>query len=235
MKAKGLRDIIIWLIDHLTDTQVNGAENIPTEGGLLICTNHMSRLDIPVLFTNPKRAKITALVTTKYLKYPLLRWFIVTAEGIWLDRDTADFAAIHKAIEKLDEGYAVGISPGGTRSSTCQLLEAKPGAAMLALRAQVPIQPVALIGTEIATDELKHLRKPHIRVEYGKLIQTPKLDRNDREGQLKWLTTEIMCQIAAMMPEKYHGFYKNHPRLLEILAECENPPHAPEMISIIHE
>jgi len=56
MKAKGLRDIIIWLIDHLTDTQVNGAENIPTEGGLLICTNHMSRLDIPVLFTNPKRA-----------------------------------------------------------------------------------------------------------------------------------------------------------------------------------
>jgi 1-acyl-sn-glycerol-3-phosphate acyltransferase len=219
MKAASLRGIITWLIDHWTDTQMNGIENIPPTGGILICTNHMSRLDIPVLFTTPNRPKITALVTTKYLKYPLLRWFIVTAEGIWLDRDIADFGAIRKAMEKLDDGYAVGISPEGTRSSTGQLLEGKPGAALLALRAQVPVVPVALIGTENATGELLHLRKPHIRVEFGKVIETPKLDRSDREGQLNWLTTEIMCQIAAMMPDKYHGFYKNHPRLLEIVSE----------------
>lgn len=219
MKAKSLRDIIIWLIDHLTIIQRNGIENIPTSGGLLIATNHMSRMDIPVLFTTPNRPQITALVTTKYLKYPLLRWFIVTAEGIWLDRDRADFGAIRKAVEKLNRGYAVGISPEGTRSSSGQLLQGKPGAALLALRAQVPILPVALIGTEIATSEFKHLRKPRIRVEYGKVIQTPKLDRDNREGQLQNLTTEMMCQIAAMMPEKYHGFYRNHPRLLEILEE----------------
>jgi 1-acyl-sn-glycerol-3-phosphate acyltransferase len=227
MKARSLRDNIIWLIAHLTHTQLNGVENIPAEGGFLICTNHLSRMDIPVLFTTPNRPKITALVTTKYLKYPLLRWFIVTAEGIWIDRDTADFAAIRKAMQKMDEGYVVGISPEGTRSPNGQLLEAKPGAAMLALRAQVPILPVALIGTEFAVNELRHLRKPYIRVEYGKVIHTPKLDRNDREGQMKWLTDEIMCQIAAMMPEKYHGFYRNHPRLLELLAEKEKATEVP--------
>jgi hypothetical protein len=56
-------------------------------------------------------------------------------------------------------------------------------------------------------------------VEYGKPIYPPEMDRSKREGQLENLTTEIMCQIAAMMPEKYHGFYANHPRLNEILAE----------------
>jgi len=218
MKAKSLREIIIWLIDHLTVTEQKGIENIPPSGGLIVATNHMSRMDIPVLFTLPKRVKVTALVTTKYLKYPLLRWFIITAEGIWLDRDIADFAAIRQAVQKLDQGFAVGISPEGTRSSTGQLLEGKPGTALIALRAQVPVLPVALIGTETSVVELRHFRKPHISVEYGKVIQPPKLDREHREEQLNQLTTEIMCQIAAMMPEKYHGFYKDHPRLKEILA-----------------
>lgn len=222
MKAKSLREIISWLVDHLTLTQQIGIENIPTTGGLIIATNHMSRMDIPVLFTTPNRPQMTALVTTKYLKYPLLRWFIITAEGIWLDRDSADFTAIRKAVEKLDQGFAVGISPEGTRSSNGQLLEGKPGTALIALRAQVPILPVALIGTETAVNDFRHLRKPRIQVVFGKVIQTPKLDRDDRESQLLQLTTEIMCQIAAMMPEKYHGFYRGHPRLMEILAARQN-------------
>ena len=222
LKAKSLREIISWLVDHLTLTQQIGIENIPTTGGLIIATNHMSRMDIPVLFTTPNRPQMTALVTTKYLKYPLLRWFIITAEGIWLDRDSADFTAIRKAVEKLDQGFAVGISPEGTRSSNGQLLEGKPGTALIALRAQVPILPVALIGTETAVNDFRHLRKPGIQVVFGKVIQTPKLDRDDRESQLLQLTTEIMCQIAAMMPEKYHGFYRGHPRLMEILAARQN-------------
>jgi 1-acyl-sn-glycerol-3-phosphate acyltransferase len=222
VKAKSLREIISWLVDHLTLTQQIGIENIPTTRGLIIATNHMSRMDIPVLFSTPNRPQMTALVTTKYLKYPLLRWFIITAEGIWLDRDSADFTAIRKAVEKLDQGFAVGISPEGTRSSNGQLLEGKPGTALIALRAQVPILPVALIGTETAVNEFKHLRKPHIQVVFGKVIQTPKLDRDHREAQLLELTTEIMCQIAALMPEKYHGFYRGHPRLMEILSEKQS-------------
>ena len=219
MKPDKLRRIICWLMKNLTDTQFKGVENIPAEGGLLIATNHMSRIDIPVLFTIPNRKKMTALVTTKYLKYPLLRWFIVTAQGIWLDRDTADFGAFRQAVEKLNKGVAIGIAPEGTRSQTSQLLEGKPGTALIALRAHVPILPVAIMGTEIAVHEMTHFRRPHIVASFGKLIPAPELDRENRGAQLDNLTTEIMCQIAALMPEKYHGFYRDHPRLKQILAE----------------
>ncbi|HNS07564.1 MAG TPA: lysophospholipid acyltransferase family protein [Anaerolineaceae bacterium] len=219
MKSHRLRSIIGFLMKQLTRTEFIGVENIPPEGGVLIACNHMSRLDIPVLFITPNRPEITALVTTKYLKYPLLRWFIVTAEGIWLDRDTADFSAFRKAVEALKQGKALGIAPEGTRSQTAKLIEGKPGTALLALRTGVPIVPVAIVGTEDGMSKLLRLKRPRITAEYGKPIIPPKLDRSNREGQLQNLTDEVMCRIAAMMPQKYHGFYADHPRLKELLAE----------------
>jgi len=150
--------------EKLTRTTFLGVENIPVEGGILIACNHMSRMDIPVLFITPNRPEMTALVTTKYLKYPLLRWFIVTAEGIWLDRETADFSAFQKAVEALQQGKAVGISPEGTRSQTAKLLEGKPGAALLALRTGVPVIPVALSGTEDSADKMRHFKRPSSRL-----------------------------------------------------------------------
>lgn len=219
MKSHRLRSIIGFLMKQLTRTEFIGVENIPPEGGVLIACNHMSRLDIPVLFITPNRPEITALVTTKYLKYPLLRWFIVTAEGIWLDRDTADFSTFRKAVEALKQGKALGIAPEGTRSQTAKLIEGKPGTALLALRTGVPIVPVAIVGTEDGMSKLLRLKRPRITAEYGKPIIPPKLDRSNREGQLQNLTDEVMCRIAAMMPQKYHGFYADHPRLKELLAE----------------
>ena len=219
MKSHRLRSIINWLMKRLTRTTFLGVENIPPEGGVLIACNHMSRIDIPVLFLTPNRPEMTALVTTKYLKHPLLRWFIVTAEGIWLDRDTADFSAFRQTVEALQRGKALGIAPEGTRSQTATLLEGKPGTALLALRTGVPIIPVAISGTEDSVEKLQHFKRPVITAEYGKPILPPKLDRQDRQGQLENLTTEIMCQIAAMLDKKYHGYYSDHPRLMEILAE----------------
>jgi 1-acyl-sn-glycerol-3-phosphate acyltransferase len=219
MKPNKLRRIITWLVKRLTNTQFIGTENIPTTGGLLIATNHMSRVDIGVLFLTPNRPDMTALVTTKYLKYPLIRWFIITAQGIWLDRDSADFSAFRIALDALKQGKAIGVAPEGTRSTTATLLEGKPGTALLAIRAGVPVIPVALVGTEDSVPKMLRFKKPFITVEYGKPIPAPVVDRDNRETQLQMLTDEIMCQIAVMMPEKYHGFYANHPRLKELLAE----------------
>jgi 1-acyl-sn-glycerol-3-phosphate acyltransferase len=219
MKANNLRRLINWLMKHLTDTEFIGQENIPDTGGVLIATNHMSRMDIPVLFTIPNRPEMTALVTTKYLKYPLIRWFIITAEGIWLDRDRADFGAFRTAISALEQGKALGIAPEGTRSKTGQMLEGKPGTALLAVRAHVPIVPVAITGTIGAFTKTITLQRPHITARFGKVIPAPVLERGDREEQLQALTDEIMCQIAVMMPENLRGFYTDHPRLKQLLRE----------------
>jgi 1-acyl-sn-glycerol-3-phosphate acyltransferase len=224
-KSNKLRRFIVWLLHFLTDTKYEGQENVPDTGGVLIATNHLSRMDIPVLFAIPNRPEMTALVTTKYLKHPLLRWFIVTAEGIWIDRDRADFGAFRSAVEALEQGKAVGIAPEGTRSKAGYLLEGKPGTALLAVRANVPIVPVAITGTIGSFKKAITFQKPRITARFGKMIPAPVLERGNREEQLQKLTEEVMCQIAAMLPESYRGFYADHPRLKEILRE--NPELQP--------
>ncbi|EKD89191.1 MAG: hypothetical protein ACD_34C00160G0002, partial [uncultured bacterium] len=59
MKPNELRRILVWLLKRLTVTEFIGVENIPLTGGVLIATNHMSRMDIPVLFLTPNRPDMT--------------------------------------------------------------------------------------------------------------------------------------------------------------------------------
>ncbi len=208
--------MVRFLMRHLTKTQFFGLENIPAEGGVIFAINHLSYIDIPLIFINPCRPDITALITTKYQSHPFIRWFSETAEGIWIDRDVADFTAIRKASQALAQGKSLGIAPEGTRSQTHTLAEGKHGTAMLALKSKVPIIPTGIQGTEFAIDDLKHFKKPQMIARFGKpFTLSPITDVEHRTEILARYTEEIMCRIAVLLPEKYRGFYRNNPRLKE--------------------
>jgi 1-acyl-sn-glycerol-3-phosphate acyltransferase len=207
MKRKTLQRLVRFLIKHLTQTEFIDIENLPFEGGVIVAINHMSHIDTPVLFANPRRPDITALVTTKYQAKPFINWFTETAEGIWINRDIADFTAIRKAAEVLEQGLALGIAPEGTRSENAQLQEGKPGTIMLALKSGVPIVPVGITGTEDAFEKLKRLRRPHIRVRFGEPFTLPEFQPRHRSEELLRWTTILMQRIAALLPESYRGVY----------------------------
>ncbi|MDO8942434.1 MAG: lysophospholipid acyltransferase family protein [Desulfobacterales bacterium] len=218
MKRETLQKLVDVIFHVIADIRFVGAENIPAQGGIILATNHMSRLDIPLLFLNPTRPDITALVADKYKSQAFFRWFTQTSGGIWIDRSKADFNAFRQAADVLKAGTALGIAPEGTRSEIGALLEAKAGTALLAVRTRIAVVPVAIEGSEVAISKLKHLRRPRLVTHFGKPIPPPELTRDDRDAVMQRYTDEIMCQIAAMLPPKYHGFYAAHPRLKEILS-----------------
>lgn len=219
MKRDTLQKLVRFLMHNLTRLEYIDIHFLPKEGPVIIATNHLSRLDIPVLFTIPTRPDITALVTDKYKAYPFFRWFATTAGGIWIDRTKADFSAFKSAFEALKEGRALGISPEGTRSQDGSLLEGKSGTVLIASKAQVPIVPVALTGTESALGKALTFRHPRIVARFGPPLMVPPLDRDRREEQLKEYTTELMCRIAALLPENYRGYYSSHPRVRELMCD----------------
>lgn len=219
INRRNLRNLMQFLFKLLTRTQYFGVENIPSTGGFIVATNHISRLDTPLLFLNPVRPDITALVTTKYLQYPLMRWFVQTAGGIWLDRTKADFSAFGQATEILNQGRPLGIAPEGTRSTVSALIEGKSGVVLLAHRARALIVPVGITGTDTALPNLMHLRPARITARFGKPFSLPPFSREDRDGSLKQQTDEVMCRIAMLLPESHRGVYANHPRLQELLVE----------------
>jgi 1-acyl-sn-glycerol-3-phosphate acyltransferase len=217
VERKFLLKIVNFVYKTLSRIEIVGAENIPAVGGVILATNHMSRVDVPLLLLTPKRPDILALAADKYKKHPIFSFILNAADVIWLDRDKADFSALTTARQHIQSGGAIGIAPEGTRSNVGSLIEGKAGTALLAARAGCPIIPVGITGTEIAIKKLLTLHRPKLVVRYGKAFKLPPFSHEDRAAWLLTCTDEIMCRIAALLPESYRGFYKDHPRLQELL------------------
>jgi 1-acyl-sn-glycerol-3-phosphate acyltransferase len=207
MKKRTLQSIVRFLLRTLTDTTYYGLENIPATGGVILALNHLSYFDTPLLLVNPAREDITALVTTKYQDKALLGWFVRTAEGIWIDRDIADFSAIREASKALKKGVALGIAPEGTRSKTGGLQVAKPGTIMLAVKTGVPVVPVGITGSEKALGELLRFRRPKMTVHFGEPFVVPEVEPGTRSKALQEWTEKLMRKIAALLPNNYRGIY----------------------------
>lgn len=216
-----LRSAICFLFKVLSHVDVQGLENVPEQGGAILASNHLGRLDAPLGFCLLKRVDATSLVADKYKKNLFFRWIVDTTGAIWINREDADLQAMRAARDLLKKGGLLGIAPEGTRSRNGKLNLAKTGVAYLADKVDVPVIPIAFWGTEKALKELLHFKRPTIHVHFGKPFYLQPLDRKNREMGMQQNTDEIMCRIAAMLPPEYWGAYEKHPRLLNML-ENEN-------------
>ena len=214
-----LRSLVRFLFEVLTRVKTEGLENVPIHGGCILAANHVSRLDPALIYVLLRRADVTSLVADKYKKMPFFRWLVEAVGGIWVNREEADFHALREARDFLKNGGILGIAPEGTRSHTGALMPAKTGVAYLADKADVPIIPTAISGTDKAFHELFRLRRAYIMVRFGEPFTLPHLERGDRTLALHQNTEEIMCRIAALLPPAYRGVYADHARLLEFLVD----------------
>jgi 1-acyl-sn-glycerol-3-phosphate acyltransferase len=218
MKYKTLRSIVRFVMNIIADVEVVGMEHLP-KGNVLVAANHLGRLDTAVLLHILDREDIIMAVAEKYKDHPFFGTVGRAANAIWLNRFETDFAALREILARMKQGGLMVIAPEGTRSKTASLQEGKMGAAFLASKSGFPVLPVALTGTEDAgvISNLKRFRRSKIKVEAREAyyIDIPK--GMGREQAIREATDEIMCRIAVMLPESYRGFYKNHPRLMELL------------------
>jgi 1-acyl-sn-glycerol-3-phosphate acyltransferase len=212
-----LRWIIRLVINLIARVEIEHFENIPTEGGFVIATNHLGRLDVALLFY-VLTGDYILMIAEKYEHHWLFGPIGNAMNGIWMDRFNADVGAVRKVLNRMKAGGILAIAPEGTRSKTETMAKGKPGVAYLALKAGLPIVPVGLVGTEdrVVVERLKHFKKSEIKIIIGTPFTLPPIQRKNREEILQQYTDEIMCQIGALLPEKYRGVYADHPRLKEL-------------------
>lgn len=210
--------IIRFVINLIARVEIQGDENIPAEGGYVIATNHLGRLDVALLFY-ALEGDFILIIAEKYEHHWLFGPIGNAMNGIWLDRFNADVGAIRQVLTRMKAGGILVIAPEGTRSKSESMAEGKPGVAYLALKAGLPIVPVGLVGTEdrVVVEHLKRFKKSEIKIVVGEPFSLPPIQRKNREESLKQQTDEIMCRIGALLPEKYRGVYAEHPRLKELL------------------
>ena len=180
---------------------LRGRYNVPRKGPYIIAANHLSWLDIPLIpaFVPGK----VIFMAKEELFLGKMGWLVRFLGAFPVKRGEGDRQAIRAADEQLKQKKIFMIFPEGTRSKTQTLAKGNPGLGMIALRAGVPVIPVAIWGSE------KGLKKfgAEITISYGEpIVLKPKGAKITRED-LEESTDEIMRRIAAMMPARYRGVY----------------------------
>ncbi|HUH95945.1 MAG TPA: lysophospholipid acyltransferase family protein [Anaerolineales bacterium] len=215
-----LRWLLRRFVNLIADVKVTGLENIPSSGAFVIATNHIGLLDAAMLYYILDRTDVFVPIAEKWEKNGLFRWLAKYANFVFIDRYNPDIKALRRIIGLMEKGNILVIAPEGTRSLTAALAEGKLGAGYLAAKLNRPILPAGIAGTEdrAVGENLRHFRRSHIVIRAGKLFSLPPLPVQDRSEALKKFTDEIMCHIAAELPEKYRGVYSEHPRLKALLS-----------------
>lgn len=198
---------ILWVFTHLVcRCRVSGRKNIPLSGPLLIVANHLSWYD-PLLLGVVFPRRLWFFTKEEVFRWPVVGLMCRLTGQIPVRRGAGDRAAIEKALAYLREGKAVLIFPEGTVERKEQMIAARTGAAMLALRTGAPILPVAFIGTRRILRSL-HAWFPRVEVRIGEPFVPALPEGLARKTELKIITQEIMECIAEMIPPELRGVYK---------------------------
>jgi 1-acyl-sn-glycerol-3-phosphate acyltransferase len=177
--------------------KVVGREHIPARRAVVFCANHQSNVDPPVLFQALHR-RLHILYKAELRKIPVLGKVFEVGGFVPVQREQRDaaFASIEKAAASIRAGNSFLIFPEGTRSKTDELLPFKKGGLVMALRAQAPILPVAIMGGREAMHKGSALVRPvNVTVRIGAPIETTGMSTDDRDALIDMVRGKIQDLI----------------------------------------
>ena len=168
--------------------KINGKENIPEDGAVIVCGNHLHALDAPILIFHIKR-KLHFMAKVEVLKGAFLKYITKVFELIPVDRNRTDIEALKKSLKVLKDGEVLGIFPEGTRNGLAKNVEVKSGVAYFALKTNATVVPFGVNGNF----------KPFSKITYniGKPIDISNFDVNSKED-LNKATDLIMDNIISL-------------------------------------
>ena len=194
-----------------SDYKVEGLENVPPMGPLLVVSNHLSNMDPSLLGVSlPRRTWFLAKDSMFRGRGRRLRhWFLTSYGGFPLNREGVDVRAYRWALTKLEQDGTLVVFPEGTRSKGA-LRRGLPGVVRLALKTQAPLIPVAITGTERLGTWARVLNPTGtIKVKIGTVFSLPSVEGKLGAEVLNSLTDTVMRRIAALLPENYRGVYRD--------------------------
>jgi len=190
--------------------RVEGAENIPRSGGLIVCGNHFATLDPPMVPAFLPRADSWSMAKSEYFRRRRMRWLFTAYQAFPVVRHTADRAALRKSFDLLKAGQVLIIYPEGTRVEAGVLSAPEPGAGFIAQKSGCPVLPVAVTGTrECMPKGTIWPRRVPVLIRFGKPFlvaqRRPDGERVSHEGA----SDAIMLAIAELLPPEKRGRYSD--------------------------
>jgi 1-acyl-sn-glycerol-3-phosphate acyltransferase len=194
--------------------KVYGVHHVPSEGGVLIISNHQSYLD-PVLLGVRLRRPLSYLAKSELFVNRFFAAFIRSLGAFPVKQGTGDVRAMKETIARLQEGHALNIFPEGSRTEDGRLLPIEKGVALVIRKANVPVVPVIIDGSYEAWPKgRKIFRASPIRLLYGRPMDLKGLDRDQIIEKIDSTFHQMFAQLrdgrvpACRQPDD-HTFHDN--------------------------
>jgi 1-acyl-sn-glycerol-3-phosphate acyltransferase len=192
------------ILCKIDDSQLR---NVPEHGPLIIASNHINFIEVPVVYTHLQPRKITGFVKAETWENPLMGFLFNLWDGIPVQRGEADSVAIRRALDALKQGKILAIAPEGTRSENGKLQPGVPGIVMLAHLSDAPILPLVYFGGEKIRDNLNRLKRTDFQIRVGRMFRLSFAEGKPNKEIRKAMVDEIMYQMSILLPEDYRGYY----------------------------
>ncbi|TET42451.1 MAG: 1-acyl-sn-glycerol-3-phosphate acyltransferase [Dehalococcoidia bacterium] len=200
------------LLNILFSWKAEGRENVPLTGPLILVANHVHVLD-PIFLAFSLSRWITFVAKEELFRSLFLRLWLRWAGSLPLQRDgkvREKQRILESARKVLEEGLILGMFPEGGRSHDGKLRRGKPGSAVIASKRDVPLLPVGIAGTDKIHGISWLWKRPRIVVKIGKPFKLPPTNNKISKSQMQLLTTQLMREIAALLPPECQGAYEKH-------------------------
>ncbi|MBT3240012.1 MAG: 1-acyl-sn-glycerol-3-phosphate acyltransferase [Chloroflexi bacterium] len=230
-KRRPIRQFLNWLaypaFKLLTNLTIEGEENLPESGPLIIVANHFSFVD-PTTLVRVSPWLIDFVGGDQFPHAPGILKIIPILWGyLPLKRGTGSTFALKQAEKIIDEGGIIAIFPEGGNWAEV-LRPARPGAAFLANRTKAKILPIGIEGATKIFPSLARFRRAKLTIRIGESFgpfEVTKTGKGRRE-ELDEIGHEIMRRIAVLLPPESRGHYSDDPAVREAAAGTELWPWA---------
>lgn len=206
-----MRPVVCWLLRQSTtilcQIDKEALRLVPARGPLILVTNHIGSLEVPLLYAHLHPRPLTGLAKIETWDNPFLAWLFDLFQAIPVRRGTPDVTAIRRSLEALRAGYILAVAPEGTRSRHGRLLRAQPGIVTLALHSGAPLLPLAHWGVEDFPANLRRLKRTPFHIRVGRPFRLEVHERRITRALRRQIADEIMGQVAALLPAEYRGVY----------------------------
>ena len=190
--------------------RVEGVENVPRTGALIVCPNHFGTLDPPMVPAFLPRGDTWNMAKSEYFKKAWMRWLFMAYQAFPVVRHTADRVALRRSFDVLKAGQVLIMYPEGTRVEAGVLSKPEPGAGFIAQKADCPVLPVAVTGTRECLPKGKLWpRRVPVTVRFGKpFMVRQRRASGDRVSHAE-AADAIMLKIAELLPADKRGVYSD--------------------------
>jgi len=195
------------LTSLLCDVDDAALARVPQRGPLIVITNHVGLVEVPILATRLLPRPISGFIAAERWQNPFLRRAFDSFGAIPLRRGEADLTALRRGLELLEKGYILFILPEGTRSHDGRLQAAHSGVVFLAMQSGAPVLAVAHYGSERLAQNVRRLRRTPFRFVVGEPFRFDARGARVTREVRQQMVDEAMQRMAALLPAEYRGVY----------------------------